>query len=151
MVGIDADGYGHSLARTHIHNSHTTQTLTVCCTLVGSEMAPPKNREFTTHSTHSQLTLTPPWCLQPSTYKTKLSSHLCLKSEMFFGDLIRLFVIVTVHRLILQTVTMTTLTRQGGCSEMECGHRRGGVKLILNRLDAFVAIIIKELIWLSWC
>ena len=60
MVGVDDDGYGHSLARTYTltYNSLTKQSPTARSTLVGSEMTPPKTRELTTHTSHSQLTLT---------------------------------------------------------------------------------------------
>ena len=61
MVGVDADGYGHSLARTYtltIHPLHKHTQLAARSTLAGSEMAPPKTRELTNHTSHSQLTLT---------------------------------------------------------------------------------------------
>ena len=42
----------------HTHNSLTTQTHIVCSTLMESEIASPKTRELTTHTSRSQLTLT---------------------------------------------------------------------------------------------
>ncbi len=53
MIGVDADDYGHSLARTYTLTTHTLHTHS-SQQLVESEMAPPQNKG--THNPHCTLT-----------------------------------------------------------------------------------------------
>ena len=71
MVGVDADGYGHSLARTYTLTIHSLHKHTQLAALWrGLKWPHPKqgNSQPTRHTHNSLLhRVDVPWCLQPST------------------------------------------------------------------------------------
>ena len=88
MVGVDADGYGHSLARTYTLTTHTQHKHPqFAAPWWGLKYGPTQKKG--THNPHVILTthsytvwMSLGVCSPVRLFETKLSSHLCLKSEM---------------------------------------------------------------------